>query len=50
MRGKEEDKVRSKKLQTEAKAMLKDPIVIRSPQYPDLIALEKILDSLVGDN
>ena len=49
-RGTEEDKVSSKKLQTEAKSMLQDPAVIRSPQYPDLVSLAKILDSLVGKN
>jgi tetratricopeptide (TPR) repeat protein len=49
-RGTEEDKVSSKKLQTEAKSMLQDPVVISSPQYPDLVSLAKILDSLVGKN
>ncbi len=50
MRGREEDKARSKKLQTEAKSMLEDPVVIRSPQYPDLVTLARILASLVGEN
>jgi tetratricopeptide (TPR) repeat protein len=48
-RGTEEDKVRSKKLQVEAKSMLHDSAFIESPQYPSLISLAKILDSIVGE-
>jgi len=49
-RGTEEDKVLSKKLQNEVKSMLEDSVVIRSPQYPEVVSLAKILDSLVGEN
>ena len=48
-RGTEEDKITSKKLQTEAKLMLQDPDVLGNPKHPDLVRLAKILDSFVGE-
>ena len=50
LRGTEEDKVRSKRLQIEVRSILEDPVAIKRSQYPDLVSLARILDSLVSEN
>lgn len=45
----EEDKILSKEMQIEAKIMLQDPIITKSPQYPDLVSLAKIFESLIKE-
>ena len=47
-RGLEDDKTRAKNLYNEAKSMMQEPSVIRSPQYPDMVNLAEILYSLVA--
>ena len=42
------DKEVLKKLQTEAQAMLQEPMIVKSSQYAELLNLAKILESIIS--